>query len=355
MNKIGYTTGVFDLFHIGHLNLLKRAKAKCKQLIVGVTTDELMLEYKGRKPVIPFKERMQIVKNIKYVDGVVAQRDMDKFAAWKLLKFNVMFVGDDWYGTAKWRNLEKTFKTVGVEIVYFPYTKGTSSTLINELLVKERMRMQYDAAEARMDSTMVGFADIGMDRIMEELEYFYNFMHEIGEDDYFLIGGLLLFLVRDGKIQDYDKDFDFRLYGEDRLQHILDEEQNNYRHYDSIHIAEAAPIRGKILWFKKQFDNYKYVLPIEISVQYDKEDTAFFNRQMYFSDENPTWKYKEGRLIWPQKLFDPLGKIKYEGMTFNIPNPAEEWLSAFYGEDWETPAEWSDWRYGCHNLAEGYW
>ena len=130
---VGYTTGVYDLFHIGHLNLLKNAKGLCNKLIVGVTTDELV-SYKNKKAVIPFSERMEIVRNIKYVDAVVPQENMDKIETWKKLKFDVMFVGDDWYNSPKWDDLEDQFKELGVKIVYFPYTKGTSSTLINEVL-----------------------------------------------------------------------------------------------------------------------------------------------------------------------------------------------------------------------------
>lgn len=130
---VGYTTGVYDLFHIGHLNLLKNAKGLCDKLIVGVTTDELV-SYKNKKAVIPFEERMEIVRNIKHVDAVVPQENMDKLEAWKRLKFDVMFVGDDWYNSPKWEELEAQFKERGVEIIYFPYTKGTSSTLINEVL-----------------------------------------------------------------------------------------------------------------------------------------------------------------------------------------------------------------------------
>ena len=134
---IGYTTGVFDLFHIGHLNLLRKAKEQCDYLIVGVSTDALVA-YKHKQAVIPFEERKQIVAAIKYVDEVVPQEDMDKMAAWERLHFDVMFVGDDWKGTEKWNNYEKQFAEVGVKIVYFPYTKGTSSTLINETLEKLR-------------------------------------------------------------------------------------------------------------------------------------------------------------------------------------------------------------------------
>lgn len=132
-NIIGYTSGVYDLFHIGHLNLLKNAKGLCDQLIVGVTSDELV-SYKNKKAVIPHNERMEIVRNIKFVDAVVPQNDMDKFKMWERLKFDVMFVGDDWFETPKWKELDEKFKSVGVKIVYFPYTKGISSTLINKTL-----------------------------------------------------------------------------------------------------------------------------------------------------------------------------------------------------------------------------
>ncbi len=135
--KIGYTTGVFDLFHIGHLNLLRRAKEQCDFLIVGVTVDELVA-YKHKKAVIPFEERLKIVEAIRYVDKVVPQNNMDKMEAWRNLQFDVMFVGSDWKGTEKWQEFEEEFQKVGVDIVYFPYTKGTSSTLINEALEKLR-------------------------------------------------------------------------------------------------------------------------------------------------------------------------------------------------------------------------
>lgn len=135
--KIGYTTGVYDLFHIGHLNLLKRAKEQCEYLIVGVTVDELVA-YKHKQAVIPFEERLAIVNAIKYVDKAVPQKTMDKMAAWQEHKFDVMFVGDDWKGTDKWNRFEEEFKKVGTDIVYFPYTKSTSSTLLNEVLLKLR-------------------------------------------------------------------------------------------------------------------------------------------------------------------------------------------------------------------------
>lgn len=130
---IGYTAGVYDLFHVGHLNLLRNAKGMCDKLIVGVSTDELV-RYKGKTPVIPFCDRIEIVRNIKCVDAVVAQENMDKLEMCKKLKANIMFVGDDWYQSPRWEEYEKEFKEAGIEIVYFPYTKGVSSTQISKAL-----------------------------------------------------------------------------------------------------------------------------------------------------------------------------------------------------------------------------
>lgn len=130
---IGYTTGVFDLFHVGHVNMLKNAKSLCDKLIVGVTIDELV-KYKDKKSVIPFTERVEVVRACKYVDVAVPQESMDKIDALNRYKFDIMFVGDDWYKTDKWLSFERDFKDAGVRIIYYPYTKGTSSTIINETL-----------------------------------------------------------------------------------------------------------------------------------------------------------------------------------------------------------------------------
>ncbi len=130
---IGYTTGVFDLFHIGHINLLKNAKGMCDKLIVGVTIDELVA-YKGKKALIPFEDRIEVVRSCKYVDAAVPQYDMDKLAACKKLGAKYLFVGDDWYGTEKWKKYEEDFAKEGIQIVYFPYTQGVSSTKIREAL-----------------------------------------------------------------------------------------------------------------------------------------------------------------------------------------------------------------------------
>jgi glycerol-3-phosphate cytidylyltransferase len=133
---IGYTAGVFDMFHIGHLNILRQAKERCDYLIVAVSTDELCESYKKKKPIVCYDERKEIVESIKYVDEVVPQVDRNKFGAWERVGFDVMFVGDDWKGSPLFSELEERFKEVGVRIEYFPYTRGTSSTILREKLDK---------------------------------------------------------------------------------------------------------------------------------------------------------------------------------------------------------------------------
>jgi len=140
---IGYTTGVFDIFHIGHVNLLRNAKRLCDKLIVGVTLDELV-EYKHKKAIIPFEQRIEVVRACKYVDVAIPQENMDKFESWKKLKFHKMFVGGDWYNTKKWDKIEANFKKVGVEVIYFPYTKNISSTIINEIINTRKEEIYKD-------------------------------------------------------------------------------------------------------------------------------------------------------------------------------------------------------------------
>lgn len=134
---IGYTTGVYDMFHIGHLNIIKRAKEQCDYLIVGVSTDELVKREKNKSPIIPFVERVAIVESIKYVDKVVPQEDKNKFGAWEKYHFNKMFVGSDWKGSDAWINYEKQFAPLGVEIVYLDHTDGISSTILRNRLNEE--------------------------------------------------------------------------------------------------------------------------------------------------------------------------------------------------------------------------
>ena len=131
---IGYTAGVFYLFHIGHVNLLRNAKTMCDHLIVTVGTDELVKSYKNKVPLIPFEQRIEIVRSCEYADTVIPQEDRNFFEAWKKMKFDIMFVGGDWYGAEEIQTLEKQFKEFGVKIIYLPYTKNISSTRINKVM-----------------------------------------------------------------------------------------------------------------------------------------------------------------------------------------------------------------------------
>ncbi len=132
--KVGYTTGVYDMFHIGHLNIIKEAKKRCDYLIVGVSTDDLCFASKKKYPIIPFNDRCSIVEALKYVDRVVPQHDKDKYAAWEKYHFDVMFVGDDWKGSSLFQKAEKQLNAVGCDVVYFPYTKKISSSLLREII-----------------------------------------------------------------------------------------------------------------------------------------------------------------------------------------------------------------------------
>lgn len=130
---IGYTTGVYDLFHIGHVNLLRNARALCDRLIVGVTVDELVA-YKNKQPVIPYVERIEVVRACRYVDVAIPQKSIDKIEAVRKLKANILFVGDDWYADSKWEKMEAELSKLCCRVSYLPYTQGSSSTLINETL-----------------------------------------------------------------------------------------------------------------------------------------------------------------------------------------------------------------------------
>lgn len=143
--RVGYATGVFDLFHVGHLNILKNAKENCNFLIVGVSTDELVKSYKGYFPIIKFEQRIEIIKNIKFVNKVVPQKNLDKLEAWKNLKYDVIFLGDDWKGTKKWEKIENELNKVAVDVVYFHYTKNISSTDI-----KNRIRSENNKTKDKL-------------------------------------------------------------------------------------------------------------------------------------------------------------------------------------------------------------
>ncbi len=137
---VGYTTGVFDLFHIGHLRLLQNAKSQCDRLIVGVSTDELVETYKNKKPIIPYEERVEIVSALKCVDEVVPQKHRDKVASYHEIKFDIMFVGSDWKGSELFNQVESELAGYDVDVVYFDYTNHVSSTLL-----KSTLQAIYDA------------------------------------------------------------------------------------------------------------------------------------------------------------------------------------------------------------------
>lgn len=134
MARIGYAPGAYDLFHIGHLNLLRRAKERCDFLIVRVVADDVLVQHKNVTPVIPEADRLEIVRNIRFVDMTHLATTNDKTEIWKELRFNILFKGDDWRGTEKGCALERDFAALGVEVVYFPYTLGTSSSALRRTL-----------------------------------------------------------------------------------------------------------------------------------------------------------------------------------------------------------------------------
>lgn len=133
---IGYTQGTFDMFHIGHLNLIRNAKRHCDYLIVGVNKDELVESYKNKRPIIPLEERVEIVRAIRYVDKVIATDTLDKTKIWEKVHFDEIYIGDDWKGNERWEKTGKEMEQLGAKLVFLPYTKDTSSTMLREKLTQ---------------------------------------------------------------------------------------------------------------------------------------------------------------------------------------------------------------------------
>lgn len=144
MSIVGYAPGIFDLFHVGHLNILSHAKSQCDVLIAGVLSDEMCERAKGFRPVVPLSERIEIVRHITYVDQVHEEVVPDKLETWEALRFDRIFKGDDWRGTPKGDKLERDFGAVGVEVVYFPYTVSTSSSKLRHVI---SLLLREDSAE----------------------------------------------------------------------------------------------------------------------------------------------------------------------------------------------------------------
>ncbi len=137
--KIGYTQGTYDMFHIGHLNLLRNAKSQCEKLIVGINSNALVMKYKNKYPVIDEKSRAEIVKELKSVDDVILCDTLSKTFIWNMIHFNAIFIGDDWKGNARWNQTEKDLAALGAKVVYLPHTDGICSTLLR-IQEKERIK-----------------------------------------------------------------------------------------------------------------------------------------------------------------------------------------------------------------------
>ena len=133
--KIGFTDGVYDMFHVGHLNMIREAKKRCDYLIVGVHSDEIVEGYKNRKTIINEQDRREIVGAIKEVDKAVVNTTRDKLKLWELYHFDTIFIGDDWKGTERWNNFEKVLAEIGVTVEYIPYTQGVSTTQLRKKIV----------------------------------------------------------------------------------------------------------------------------------------------------------------------------------------------------------------------------
>ena len=134
--KIGYTDGVYDLFHIGHLNMIQTAQGHCEYLIVGVHGDDVVEGYKNHKPIINENDRKRIIESVKGVDRAEINRFRDKLKLWELYHFDVIFIGDDWKGTERWNNFEKVLAEINVDVVYVPYTQGISTTDIKKRILR---------------------------------------------------------------------------------------------------------------------------------------------------------------------------------------------------------------------------
>lgn len=131
---IGFTAGTFDMFHIGHLNLIRNARARCDYLIVGVNSDRLVQEYKGKNAIVPLEERMEIIRALRFADEVIRVDSLDKKISWKQKHYNILFIGDDWKGNARWEATAMEMKQYGVETIFLPHTEGTNSTMLREKL-----------------------------------------------------------------------------------------------------------------------------------------------------------------------------------------------------------------------------
>lgn len=186
------------------------------------------------------------------------------------------------------------------------------------------------------------FSKCGFNNVVRELIRFKELMDEIGEE-FFLVGGTCLGVVRNGELIDHDKDIDIGVLGEESLYRI---EEKLSKYYDQAHIVGVE--NGKILWLKNIVGDG--ILPFEIAAQYIRDDYVFYNR-----DLGDSWMWPKGRCVWPKRLFDCSEKANCYSVDFNVPSPVGEFLAFFYGENWRTPVNYKDWRHNCNNLYKGWW
>lgn len=207
--KIGFTQGTFDTFHIGHLNLIRNAKEQCEKLIVGVNTDALVQEYKHKTPIINEQERLALVKELRSVDEVILCDTLDKMNVYKFLKFDVIFIGDDWKGSERWKQTEIDLQPMGVEVVYLKHTEGISSTMVRESMKNCKVFNTGETAEDlkakhNFEGSVLRQAQL---RMLDMLIYFDRVCKEAGVQ-YRIQAGTVLGAVRHGGFVPWDDDVD---------------------------------------------------------------------------------------------------------------------------------------------------
>ena len=312
---IGYTTGVFDVFHRGHLNILRNAKALCDKLIVGVSTDELV-ESKGKKAIVPFDERLEIVQAIKYVDLAIPQTTIDKIEEWKKLGFNRVFVGDDWFEHKEWDIYEAKLKPKGVEFYYFPYTKDVSSS-VRRAVLSEIEQYLFD--------TIKYLEDMGLRT--------------------FLIGSTLLQLVRSSEL---------------KVRHIYDKELNLGCLDEELTDGMMEKISRDKVYSDMGGDNNRKRTIIcfgdtDVNPQSPWEDpTGFTLLVPFFLKDDRRVEYTGNSnycVSWPKYHLEKFETIDYKGHTLNVPSDYKSWLSHYFGLDWGIENLNWRWETGAKNIV----
>ena len=312
---VGYTTGVFDVFHRGHLNILRNAKALCDKLIVGVSTDELV-KSKGKEAIVPFEERIEIVRAVRYVDSAIPQITTDKIKEWGELGFNRVFVGDDWFGHKDWNIYEAQLKLKGVEFYYFPYTKGVSSSI---------RRARLSEIEQYLFDTIKYIEDMGLRT--------------------FLIGSTLLQIVRSGEFKirhKFDKEINLGCLDEELTDEMIEKirkdkpycamREDDNRKRTMLYFGDTA-VKPHCLWVGPV--GFTLIVPFFLKD----------NKRIEYTGDNNYCTF------WPKHHLEKFGVIDYKGYSLNVPNDYKNWLKHYFGPDWkEENLNWH-WKDGAKNLA----